>query len=102
MPENLPKELISARKEAEEFIENVLEFNDIVVEEVMTPRVAIEGLEMNMTVQEAVDFVIKHSHSRIPVYDGDLDSITGVISIKELLKFFDEGPRTRAVASSYR
>lgn len=73
-----------------ELIENVLEFNDIEVEEVMTPRVTIEALDCNATLADAVAFVIEHSHSRIPVYDGDLDNIVGILSIKELLRLNDE------------
>ena len=80
----------SIEKNEKELIENVLEFNDIKVEEVMTPRVAIEAIDSEMTIQEAVDFVIKHTHSRIPVYKGSIDNIVGIISIKELLKYFDE------------
>lgn len=76
-------------KQEREFIENVLEFNDIKVEDVMTPRVAIEALDNEMTIQEAVDYVIKHSHTRMPVYEKDLDHIIGVLPVKDLLKYFD-------------
>ena len=77
-------------KHERELIENVLEFNDIKVEEVMTPRVGIEALDINMNIQDAVNFVKKHSHSRLPVYEKNLDNIVGIISIKDLLKAFDE------------
>ncbi len=79
----------SIEKHEFEFIENVFEFNDIKAEEVMTPRVSIEAMSDEMTIQEAVSFVIKHSHSRIPVYRENLDNIIGIISIKELLKLYD-------------
>jgi len=74
-------------KQERELIENVLEFNDIQVEEVMTPRVVIDALDSDLSIGEAVDFAIKHSHSRLPVYEGDVDNIIGVITIKDLLKF---------------
>jgi CBS domain containing-hemolysin-like protein len=74
-------------KQEKELMENVLEFNDIEAQEVMTPRVAIEALESDMTIQEAVDFAIRHSHSRLPVYEENIDNIIGIISIKELLKY---------------
>ena len=86
-------------KQERELIENVLEFNDIVVEDVMTPRVAIEALNSDMTIQEAVDFAIKHSHSRLPVCDKDLDHIAGIISIKDLLKHFDEHHASKKLKS---
>ncbi|MFC1616528.1 hemolysin family protein [Patescibacteria group bacterium] len=79
----------SIEKQEKELIENVLEFNDIMVEEVMTPRVKIDALDEEMTIQEAVNYAIKHTHSRIPIYRENLDSIIGIISIKELLQYFD-------------
>lgn len=77
-------------KQERELIENVLEFNDINVEDVMTPRVNIDALDIEMTIQEAVDYVKKHTHSRLPVFKGNVDNIIGIISIKTLLKYFDE------------
>ena len=83
-------------KQERELIENVLEFNDIRVEDVMTPRVNVDALDCEMSIQEAVDFVIKPTHSRLPVYKDNLDNIIGVISIKTLLKYFDEcSPRRK-------
>ncbi len=80
----------SIEKHEKEFIQNVLEFNDIEAEDVMTPRVNIDAIDSEMTIKEAVAFAISHSHSRIPVYVENLDHIIGIISIKELLKYFDE------------
>lgn len=83
-------------KHEREFIENVLEFNDIEVSEVMTPRVAIEAVDSETTIQDAVEFVKKHPHSRIPVYKENVDNIIGLISVKDLLKSYDEySPRKR-------
>jgi putative hemolysin len=80
----------SIEKHEREFIENVFEFNDIQVQDVMTPRVAVDALDSRTTIDEAVDFVGKHSHTRIPVYEKDLDHIIGVISVKDLLAYFDK------------
>jgi magnesium and cobalt exporter, CNNM family len=89
----------SIQKQEKELIENVLEFNDIEVEEVMTPRVAMEALDSEMTIKEAVAFAIKHSHSRLPVYKKDVDNIIGVISIKELLKYSEENSNTKKIGN---
>lgn len=80
----------SIEKREKELIENVLEFNDIQVEAVMTPRVAIEALDSEMTIQEAVKFAIKHSHTRLPVYEENIDKIVGILAVKDLLKYFDK------------
>lgn len=79
----------SIQKQEKELIENVLEFNDIEVEEVMTPRVAIEAVDCDMTIKEAVEFAINHTHSRLPVFQGSIDNIIGIISIKDLLRHSD-------------
>jgi len=75
-------------KQERELIENVLEFNDTQVEDVMTPRVGIDAVDAEMTIDQAVHFAIEHSHSRLPVYDGDIDNIIGVITIKDLLQLY--------------
>ena len=80
----------SIEKHEQELIENVLEFNDIRVEEVMTPRVAVEALDSSTTIAEAVKFVIKHSHSRIPIYEGSMDRVSGILSLKDLLHHWDK------------
>lgn len=69
-----------------ELIENVLEFNDIEVEDVMTPRVSIEALSMETSLKEAVNYVLKHTHTRLPVYEENVDNIVGIISVKDILK----------------
>lgn len=72
-------------KREKELIKNVLRFNDIEVSEVMTPRVAVDAISANATLQEAIDFVIKKSHSRIPVYDKTIDNILGIVTVKDVL-----------------
>ncbi|MBI2463538.1 HlyC/CorC family transporter [Candidatus Peregrinibacteria bacterium] len=78
----------SLEKQEKELIENILEFNDIQVVEVMTPRVDIKALEADATVFEAAKYFREHHHSRIPVYKGDIDTIIGILSVKELLNQF--------------
>ncbi|MBP7671011.1 HlyC/CorC family transporter [Candidatus Gracilibacteria bacterium] len=84
-------------KQEKELIENILEFNDIEVDEVMTPRVEIDALDCEMTLNEAVDFALAHSHSRLPIYEGNLDKIVGMISIKDLLKAYHLSSTTKKI-----
>lgn len=72
-------------KRERELLKNVLRFNDIEVKEVMTPRVSIDAISSESTLQEAIDFVIKKSHSRIPVYEKTIDNIIGIVTIKDIL-----------------
>lgn len=86
-------------KQERELIENVLEFNDIEVKDVMTPRVAIEALKSDMTLQDAVNFVIRHPYSRLPIYEDNLDHIIGVLSVREVLECFDKYSPMKKLAS---
>lgn len=69
-----------------ELIQNVLEFNDTRVEEVMTPRVDIEALEKGKTIQKAKQYFVGHSHSRLPVYEETIDKIIGVLTLRDILE----------------
>jgi CBS domain containing-hemolysin-like protein len=46
----------------------MLEFSDKTVEEIITPRVKIDALSIDTTVDEAIEFILSKTHSRIPVY----------------------------------
>ncbi len=68
-----------------ELIENVLEFNDIPVQDIMTPRIHIDAMPEDYDLDEAAHFIVNHTHSRIPVYRETLDNIVGICSVKYLL-----------------
>jgi putative hemolysin len=69
-----------------ELIENVLEFNDIRVRDIMVPRVNIQALPETATIHDAAEFVFEHHHSRIPVYKGSIDKMVGLLTVKTLLQ----------------
>lgn len=66
-------------------IKNLLEFWDILVEEIMTPRVKIEAVSKDATVWEVLEYYLGHTHSRIPVYNDTIDKIGHFLTIRELL-----------------
>jgi putative hemolysin len=66
-----------------ELIQNAIEFNDLVAIDVLTPRVDMEAIDIDMT-NEEVDEVFRNTgYSRLPVYDDDLDEILGVLNHKD-------------------
>lgn len=73
-----------------EHLKNVLEFWEITVEEIMTPRVKLESLEDDTTVEEALKYYLKHTHSRIPVYNETIDNITNILTIRDLITVEDK------------
>jgi CBS domain containing-hemolysin-like protein len=73
-------------EEEREMIHGVLEMTDKPVREVMVPRVQMVALPHDATVEEAVQVVLEHGHSRIPVYQETVDNIVGVVYAKDLLR----------------
>lgn len=73
-----------------EMINNIFEFDDINVADVMTHRTDMIAVEDTDSLESVVDLSIKYGFSRLPVYHEDPDEIIGVIYIKDLLKFIDE------------
>lgn len=77
-------------KKQHQHLKNVLEFWDITVEEIMTPRVKLEALEDDTTVEEALKYYLKHTHSRIPVFNETIDNITCILTIRDLITVEDK------------
>ena len=80
-------------EEEREMIHGIFEMGDMSVREVMVPRTDLVAIEVNEPVEKAVDLVTKHGHTRIPVYEGDLDHIVGVLYAKDLLRAVVRGEK---------
>lgn len=74
-----------------EKVKNMLDFYEITCEEVMTPRVRIDSVPCTMTVDEAIEKLLTFSHSRILVYDWDIDHVERVVTLRELLQVQKKG-----------
>lgn len=69
-----------------EMINNIFEFNDRVVSEIMIPRTQVYALDMELTISEAIDLLNEETrYSRIPIYDENIDNIRGIIYVKDML-----------------
>ena len=75
-------------EDEKEYINNVFEFNDITVSEIMTHRTDIFAVDINTSPGELLEEIIKDDckHSRIPVYDETIDEIKGILYVKDVLK----------------
>ncbi len=71
--------------EQKEMINNVFEFNDRTVGEIMTHRTDVVFLELNDSFKETMQAFIDNGYSRIPVFDDDIDNIVGILYVKDLL-----------------
>ena len=71
-----------------ELLNNVFEFGDITVSEIMTHRKDIFAVDVNTTAEELMQLISKedYRYSRIPVYDETIDEIKGILYVKDILK----------------
>ena len=98
LKENLETVLDTVRKDDENISKqerlmllNVLKIDEIRSIDVMIPRADIGAVEVNDSFEKVLEVFIKESHSRVPVYEKNLDNIIGMIHIKDLVKYQNEG-----------
>ncbi|NNV06767.1 hemolysin family protein [Geobacillus sp. C56-T2] len=77
-----------------ELIQRSLDFDEILVEEIFTPRADMVAVEVNQSIEEIRDVFLEEKYSRIPVYEGDIDNVIGILSESD---FFGELVRKREV-----
>jgi CBS domain containing-hemolysin-like protein len=83
-------------------VRSVVEFGDKVVREVMTPRPEIFAVSGATTLQQFTALIEEHAFSRVPVYSGSLDTITGIAFAHDLLQVLDTDAATVTVAAVQR
>lgn len=77
-------------------LNNVFEFNDIIVSEIMTPRTEMFAIDIHDNLEELLDKIDEFKYSRIPVYDEDIDDIKGILFVKDILKPLKEHKKINA------
>ena len=68
-----------------ELFENVFQFNDRTVKQIMVPRTKIAALDVNASEDTILETVFNEGYSRMPVFEGNVDNIVGVLVVKDLL-----------------
>tara|TARA_B100000768_G_scaffold147094_1_gene140446 strand:- start:1946 stop:2773 length:828 start_codon:yes stop_codon:yes gene_type:complete len=69
---------------------NILKIDEILARDIMIPRAEIIAVEESITFDEAIKIFVEGAHSRIPIYHEQLDNITGMLHIKDLVKYQTE------------
>ncbi len=77
-------------KRRAEIIERAVDFGERIVEEVMVPRPRIIGIDLKTSSDEIRLVLLEQGHTRMPVFDGDLDKVVGYITAKDILPLFGE------------
>mgnify|MGYP001339681944 CR=1 FL=1 len=98
LKENLETVLDTVKKDDENISKqerlmllNVLKIDQIRSTDIMIPRADIGAVEVNDSFKKVLEVFLKESHSRVPVYEKNLDNIIGMIHIKDLVKYQNEG-----------
>jgi len=71
-----------------DLISSALQFGDVTVESILTPRVDICAIDVEEDYQEIIKTIKEEAHSRLPVYEGSIDNIIGVLQIRKYLKAY--------------
>jgi CBS domain containing-hemolysin-like protein len=83
-------------------IDAVLDLGDTLVREILVPRTEMVAVEITTPVTKVLETIIKAGHSRIPVYEGDVDHVTGILYAKDLLKLWGKLPEEISIRSICR
>jgi putative hemolysin len=75
-----------------EILEGIVNFGTLTVKQVMRPRPEISFTDFSLTFHQLIEFVKKSGYSRVPACRGSLDKVEGILYIKDLLPFLEEGP----------
>ena len=76
-------------EEESDIIQSAIEFDERLVTDVLTPREKIVAVDLNgLTHEKLTKFILEHQFSRIPVYQGTLDKIIGVIIVRQYMKMY--------------
>jgi putative hemolysin len=75
-------------EEEREMISGIIEIGDKIVREVMIPRTDITAIERHSNLQEIADMIRNQGHTRLPVYEGDIDHMAGLVHAKDILIVF--------------
>jgi len=89
-------------QEEREMIHSVFEFGDTVVREVMRPRVDISAVPADATLNRALALMTERGHSRLPVYEGTIDHVLGVVYIRDLIPALRHGRLDQPVSELKR
>jgi gliding motility-associated protein GldE len=86
----LGKEKGAIEEEEQEIITSIVEFRSVLVSEIMTPRVDIVAVSKDAKIEATINTITDSGHSRLPLFNDDLDEILGIIYAKDLLPYLKD------------
>ncbi len=95
-------EVGAIHEKEKQMIHRIFKFNDISVEDVMTPRSEIKAVPVNSTLEDVSELLAETPHSRLPVYKESLDEIVGIFYVKDAWDYLTEGKTKTGVKDLVR
>ncbi len=80
--------LLTMNEEQSDLISSALQFGDVTVESILTSRVDVDAIDINMPQEEILQFIKEQNHSRLPVYEGTIDNIIGILHIRKYIRYY--------------
>ena len=80
-----------------EMVRGVMDFGDTRVRSIMTPRIDMVCAAGDLSLDELADLFVESSHSRVPIYEGNIDNIVGILNLRDLVRALrsDSSPRVQ-------
>lgn len=94
----LGKEKGAIEQEEQEIITSIMEFRSVLVSEIMTPRVDIVAVSKNAGFETIINTITDSGHSRLPLYNENLDEILGIIYAKDLLPYLRDKEKLKEIS----
>jgi CBS domain containing-hemolysin-like protein len=85
----------SLEKEGKDMIRNIFEFNDSEAKEIMVPRIDVSAIKIDSSLEETLSHISENGHSRVPVFEDTIDSIVGILHVKDIIKWLFENQTSK-------
>ncbi|WP_458207250.1 hemolysin family protein [Haladaptatus sp. NG-SE-30] len=69
-----------------EMLDRIFRFNNTIAKEVMTPRLDMTAVPQDAGIDEAIETLVQAGHERVPVYEGSLDNVIGIVTVRDLVR----------------
>lgn len=78
---------ITTPPDEKKILKSIVNFGDIDVRQIMKPRMDVTAYDKDIPFTRLLENIIEHGHSRVPIYEGNLDKVVGILYIKDLIKY---------------
>jgi putative hemolysin len=85
----------TVEKGAADICQRVFDFGDTLAREVMIPRTEVISIERSARISDYLKLFTEHAFSRVPVYDGSMDNLVGILAIKDVVMALSKGDSNR-------